>query len=111
MSYKFSPCYRCGGKVEEDYLCRIRCTKCGYDFETMSVDPDFEPQEDVCKYCTEYEDLPEHIVNGESIGKVFDTDIDEDENGWHICLPSGVDIGIRFYPYCGRKLTKEEDEI
>ena len=104
---KFSPCYRCGGKVEEDYLCRIRCTKCGYDFETMSVDPDFEPQEDICKYCAEYEDLPEHIINGEPDGRVFDTSIYCDENGWHIEVPSGADIGIKFCPYCGRELTEE----
>ena len=58
-----------------------------------------------CKYCTEYEDLPEHIINGESIGRIFDTCIQTDENGlWHIELPSGLDIGIRYCPYCGRKL-------
>jgi len=60
-----------------------------------------------CKYCTEYEDLPEHIINGELIGKVFDTCIQEDENGlWHIELPSGFDIGIKFCPYCGRELRE-----
>jgi hypothetical protein len=64
-----------------------------------------------CKYCIEYEDLPEHIINDEPIGKVFDTCIQQDENGWHIEVPSGIDIGIRFCPYCGRKLTEEEDEI
>lgn len=65
------------------------------------------PQENKCKYCTEFEDLPEHIINGKSVGKVFDTNIDKDENGWHICLPSGFDIGINFCPYCGRKLTED----
>ena len=65
------------------------------------------PQENGCKYCAECEDLPEHIINGEPVGKVFDTDIDKDENGWHICLPSGSDIGIKFCPYCGSKLTEE----
>lgn len=34
-----------------------------------------------CKYCLEYEDLPEHTVNGEPVGQVFDTCIQEDENG------------------------------
>ena len=56
-----------------------------------------------CKYCTGWEDLPEHIINGKPVGKVFDTSIDKDENGWHICLPSSFDIGIKFCPYCGRE--------
>ena len=64
----------------------------------------------MCKYCTEYADLPEHIIDGEPIGKVFDTCISPDENGWwHIELPSGNDIGIRYCPYCGRDLTPEVD--
>lgn len=59
-----------------------------------------------CKYCTEYEDLPEHIIFGKPVGRVFDTCIQQDENGlWHIELPSGADIGIKFCPYCGRKLA------
>ena len=63
-----------------------------------------------CKYCTEYEDLPEHVFDGEPIGKVFDTCISPDENGWwHIELPTGNDIGIRYCPYCGRDLTPEVD--
>ena len=66
------------------------------------------PQENKCKYCTEFEDLPEHIINGKPVGKVFDTSIDKDENGWHICLPSGFDIGIKFCPYCGRKLNEND---
>lgn len=64
-------------------------------------------QENRCRYCTEFEDLPEHIINGTPVGKVFDTSIDKDENGWHICLPSSFDIGINFCPYCGRKLTED----
>ena len=60
-----------------------------------------------CKYCTGWEDLPEHIINGKPVGKVFDTSIDKDENGWHICLSSSFDIGINFCPYCGRKLTED----
>lgn len=65
------------------------------------------PQENRCMYCTEFEDLLEHIINGTPVGKVFDTSIDKDENGWHICLPSSFDIGINFCPYCGRKLTED----
>ena len=60
-----------------------------------------------CKYCTEFEDLPEHIINGKPVGKVFDTNIDKDENGWHICLSSIFVIVINFCPYCGRKLTED----
>ena len=60
---------------------------------------------DGCKYCKEYEDLPEHFVNGKPAGKVFDTCIQTDENGrWHLEVPSGADIGIKFCPMCGRKL-------
>ena len=59
-----------------------------------------------CKYCEEYEDLPEHFVNGKPAGRVFDTCIQTDENGrWHLEVPSGVDIGIKFCPMCGRKLS------
>ena len=61
-----------------------------------------------CKYCTEYEDLPEHIINGEPVGKVFDTCIYDSREGWHIEAPSGCDIGIKFCPYCGRELEIEE---
>ena len=62
---------------------------------------------DGCKYCEEYEDLPEHFVSGKSVGRVFDTCIQTDENGrWHIEVPSGADIGIKFCPICGRKLPQ-----
>jgi hypothetical protein len=64
-----------------------------------------------CVYCTDFEDLPEHIINGKSVGKVFDTSITCDENGrWHIELPSGNDIGISVCPYCGRRLTEGSAE-
>ena len=64
---------------------------------------------DGCKYCKEYEDLPEHFIDGKSIGRVFDTCIQTDENGrWHLEVPSGVDIGIKFCPMCGRKLPERE---
>ena len=63
-------------------------------------------KQDGCKYCTEYEDLPEHITV-ETVGRVFDTSIDYDDNGYHIELPSGADIGIRYCPYCGKNLNAE----
>jgi hypothetical protein len=58
-----------------------------------------------CRYCTEYEDLPEYFVDNEPIGRVFDTSIYEDSAlGWFIEVPSGNDIGIRFCPFCGENL-------
>ena len=64
---------------------------------------------DGCKYCKEYEDLPEHFIDGKSVGRVFDTCIQTDENGrWHLEMPSGADIGIKFCPICGRKLPERE---
>ena len=62
---------------------------------------------DGCKYCKEYEDLPEHFIDGEPIGRVFDTCIQPNENGlWHLEVPCGADIGIRFCPMCGRRLSQ-----
>lgn len=62
---------------------------------------------DGCKYCKEYEDLPEHFIDGEPVGRVFDTCIQTNENGlWHIEVPCGADIGIRFCPMCGRRLPQ-----
>ena len=62
---------------------------------------------DGCKYCKEYEDLPEHFIHGEPVGRVFDTCIQPNENGlWHLEVPCGADIGIRFCPMCGRELPK-----
>ena len=62
---------------------------------------------DSCKYCKEYEDLPEHFIDGKPIGRVFDTCIQPNENGlWHIEVPCGADIGIRFCPMCGRRLPQ-----
>lgn len=58
-----------------------------------------------CKYCTEYLKLPEQVINCGPMGKVFDICIQEGENGWHLEFPSGVDIGIKFCPYCGRQLS------
>lgn len=64
---------------------------------------------DDCKYCKEYEDLPEYFIDGKSIGRVFDTCIQPNENGlWHIEVPYGADIGIQFCPMCGRKLPERE---
>ena len=65
---------------------------------------------DGCKYCKEYEDLPEHFIDGKPIGRVFDTCIQTDENGlWHIEVPYGADIGIQFCPICGRKLPRPQE--
>ena len=62
---------------------------------------------DGCKYCKEYEDLPENFIDGEPVGRVFDTCIKPNENGlWHIEVPCGADIGIRFCPMCGRRLPQ-----
>ena len=62
---------------------------------------------DGCKYCKEYEDLPEHFIDGKSVGRVFDTCIQPNENGlWHLEVPYGADIGIRFCPMCGRELPQ-----
>ena len=64
---------------------------------------------DDCKYCKEYEDLPEYFIDGKPIGRVFDTCIQPNENGlWHIEVPYGADIGIQFCPMCGRKLPERE---
>ena len=62
---------------------------------------------DGCKYCKEYEDLPEHFIDNKPVGRVFDTCIQPNENGlWHLEVPCGADIGIRFCPMCGRELPK-----
>ena len=66
---------------------------------------------DGCKYCKEYEDLPEHFIDGKPIGRIFDTCIQPNENGlWHIEAPYDADIGIRFCPMCGRKLPQPKGE-
>ena len=62
---------------------------------------------DGCEYCEKYEDLPEHFVSGKPVGRVSDTCIQTDENGrWHLEVPSGADIRIKFCPMCGRKLPQ-----
>ena len=62
---------------------------------------------DGCKYCKECEDLPEHFIDGKPVGRVFDTCVQPNENGlWHIEVPCGADIGIRFCPMCGRRLSQ-----
>lgn len=64
---------------------------------------------DGCKYCEEHEDLPEHFIDGKPVGKVFDTCIQPNENGlWHLEVPCGADIGIRFCPMCGRRLPQPQ---
>ena len=68
-------------------------------------------EQDGCKYCKEYEDLPEHFIDGKPVGIVFDTCIQPNENGlWHLEVPCGADIGIRFCPMCGRELPKPPKE-
>lgn len=63
---------------------------------------------DGCKYCKEYEDLPEHFIDSKPVGKVFDTCIHRNKNGlWHLEVPCGADIGIRFCPMCGRELPQQ----
>ena len=62
---------------------------------------------DGCKYCKEYEDLPEHFIDSKPVGRVFDTCIQPNENGlWHLEVPCGADMGIRFCPMCGRELPQ-----
>lgn len=64
-------------------------------------------KQDGCKYCEDYEDLPEHFVGGTPVGKVFDTIIQTDKDGlWHLEVPYNAGIGIRFCPMCGRKLPE-----
>ena len=64
---------------------------------------------DGCKYCEEYEDLPEHFIDGKPVGRVFDTCIQPNENGlWYLEVPCGADIGIRFCPMCGRRLPQPQ---
>ena len=66
---------------------------------------------DGCKYCKEYEDLPEHFIDGGPVGRVFDTCIQPNENGlWHLEVPCGADVGIRFCPMCGRELPQPKGE-
>ena len=91
----------------------------------LGADPDYQNEEAIqfvdeliangvtvqelggCKYCEEYEDLPEHFVSGNPVGRVFDTCIQTDENGrWHLEVPSGADVGIKFCPMCGRRLPQ-----
>ena len=62
---------------------------------------------DGCKYWKEYKDLPEHFIDGKYVGRVFETCIQPNENGlWHLEVPYGSDIGIRFCPMCGRELPQ-----
>lgn len=66
-------------------------------------------EQDGCKYCKEYEDLPEHFIDGKPVGRVFDTCIQPNENGlWHLAVPCGADIDIRFCPMCGRRLPQPQ---
>lgn len=91
MSNNFKPCFRCGGKVEEDFLCRIRCTKCGYDFQTMSIDPDFEPKEDACEYCKDVDTLYDLVCYIPT------------KNGF------SIDVPVNYCPVCGRNLWRKNN--
>lgn len=103
--------------LQESYVCEpSECKDCGangscgyYRSADSLIANGVTVQElDGCKYCKEYEDLPEHFIDGKPIGRVFDTCIQPDENGlWHIEVPCGADIGIRFCPMCGRRLPQQ----
>lgn len=117
MSGNFSPCYRCGGKVECDFLGRIRCTKCGYDFETMSVDPDFEPKEEVCEYCDLIPSMDgmikfgrdfDDLEYGDCEGSMFIVQFEDGEIA--LAYTNKFDENyapINYCPICGRKLKEE----
>lgn len=104
--------------VKEKLADLIRCTPCvGYSSRTAVehiadwlISNGVTVQAlDGCEYCEEYEDLPEHFVSDKPVGRVFDTCIQTDENGrWHIEVPSGADIGIKFCPMCGRRLPQPQ---
>ena len=98
---EFRPCYRCGGKVTEDFLGRIRCTKCGYDFLTMTVDPDFEPAEEVCEFCAQF-DFSTAKLEVDKYGarialSLCNTKFDKDEQ-------------FKYCPMCGKQLTESETD-
>ena len=113
---EFRPCYRCGGKVTEDFLGRIRCTKCGYDFRTMTVDPDFEPEEDVCEFCnvdnyTKNEFGDYYVIAEEYWTSLMMTY--NSETGKYGLVANGdysPGVDINFCPICGRKLTESGTE-
>ena len=91
------------------YVCAEKGEAVAYYHDALAALRAEEERENGCEYCNDYEDLPEHIINGKPVGKVFDTSITCDENGgWHIELPSGNDIGISICPFCGRRLTEGE---
>ena len=62
-----------------------------------------------CKYCTEYEELPEEWTEDGPIGKVFDTSISCYKSeitgcfSWFIEI-DGKAVGLQYCPFCGRKL-------
>ncbi|MDO4552711.1 MAG: hypothetical protein Q4C22_04155, partial [Bacillota bacterium] len=63
-----------------------------------------------CVYCKQGHDLPEHMINGEPNGRIYDVCIDAWDGNWYIEQTNGVDIGIQYCPICGRKLEGERDE-
>ena len=66
---------------------------------------------DGCKYCNDFEDLPEGWIDGKPVGKVFDTSLDcykseiTGKFGWFISI-DGRDVGILYCPFCGRTLPR-----
>lgn len=68
-----------------------------------------------CKFCVEHEDFPEDWWEDMPVGKVFDTSIVyckgeiTKEFAWFLEV-GNIDIGIRYCPFCGRKLNKKTEE-
>ena len=100
-------------KQRKGYVCSVeecRSSKekcCGFYADHIISNGVTMQALDGCEYCEEYEDLPEHFVNGKPVGRVFDTCIQPNENGlWHLEVSCGADIGIRFCPMCGRELPQ-----
>ena len=100
-------------KQRKGYVCSVEECKrskekcCGFYADHLISNGVTMQESNGCEYCKEYEDLPEHFVNGKPVGRVFDTCIQTDENGrWHLEVPSGADIGIKFCPMCGRRLPQ-----
>ncbi len=101
------------GKLVELLTEFYGCDSMYYDVDTLAiaqhlVSRGVTVQElNGCKYCKEYEDLPEHFIDSKPVGRVFDTCIQPNENRlWHLEVPCGADIGIRFCPMCGREFLK-----
>ena len=100
-------------KQRKGYVCSVEECKrskekcCGFYADHLIANGVTVQESNGCEYCKEYEDLPEYFISGKPVGRVFDTCIQTDENGrWHLEVPCGADIGIRFCPMCGRELPQ-----